>query len=94
VFQGNVEIVKALLEAGAEVTNSGNAALVGGSEPILVTACFSYNADPQTRNVGTARQPGAKVRGANPLELARERGYEDGGCLSTLSSKSRRERKP
>ena len=82
VFQGNVEIVKALLEAGAEVKNSGNAIFpgFGGSEPILVFACFSYNADPQIVKMLLDRgaDPAAKSQqGRTPLELARERGYEE-----------------
>jgi ankyrin repeat protein len=82
VFQGNVEIVKALLEAGAEVKNSGNAIFpgFGGSEPILVFACFSYNADAQIVKMLLDRgaDPAAKSQqGRTPLELARERGYEE-----------------
>jgi ankyrin repeat protein len=82
VFQGNVEIVKALLEAGAEVKNSGNAVFpgFGGSEPILVFACFSYNADPHIVKMLLDRgaDPAAKSQqGRTPLELARERGYEE-----------------
>jgi ankyrin repeat protein/mono/diheme cytochrome c family protein len=82
VFKGNVEIVKALLEAGAEVKNSGNAIFpgFGGSEPILVFACFSYNADPQIVKMLLDRgaDPAAKSQqGRTPLELARERGYEE-----------------
>ena len=82
VFQGNVEIVKALLEAGVEVKNSGNQVFpgFGGSEPILVLACFSYNADPQIVRMLLDRgaDPTAKSQqGRTPLELARERGYED-----------------
>jgi len=74
VFQGNVEIVKALLEAGAELKNSG------GPEPILIFACFSYNADPQIVKMLLDRgaDPSAKSQqGRTPLELARERGYEE-----------------
>jgi uncharacterized protein len=74
VFQGNVEIVKALLEAGAEVKGSG------GPEPILVLACFSYDADPQIVKMLLERSadPAAKSqRGKTPLELARERGHEE-----------------
>lgn len=73
VFQGNVEIVKALLEAGAELKNSG------GPEPILVFACFSYNANPQIVKMLLERgaDPSAKSQeGKTPLELARERGNE------------------
>ena len=82
VFQGNVEIVKALLEAGVEVKNSGNQAFpgFGGFEPILALACFSYNADPQIVRMLLDRgaDPTAKSQqGQTPLELARERGYED-----------------
>jgi len=82
VFQGNVEIVKALLEAGLEVKNSGNSVFpgFGGSEPILVFACFSYNADPQIVRMLLDRgaDPVAKSQqGRTPLELARERGYEE-----------------
>jgi ankyrin repeat protein len=74
VFQGNVEIVKALLEAGAEVKGSG------GPEPILVLACFSYDADPQIVKMLLERSadPAAKSQqGKTPLELARERGHEE-----------------
>ena len=74
VFQGNVEIVKALLEAGAEVKDRGE------PEPILVFACFSYNADPQIVRMLLERgaDPAAKSQqGRTPLELARERGYEE-----------------
>jgi len=82
VFQGNVEIVKALLEAGVEVKNRGNQAFpgFGGFEPILALACFSYNADPQIVRMLLDRgaDPTAKSQqGQTPLELARERGYED-----------------
>jgi ankyrin repeat protein len=82
VFQGNLEIVKALLEAGVEVKNSGNLVFpgFGGSEPILVLACFSYNSDPQIVRILLDRgaDPTAKSQqGKSPLELARERGYED-----------------
>ena len=82
VFQGNVEIVKALLEAGVEVKNRGNQAFpgFGGFEPILALACFSYNADPQIVRMLLDRgaDPAAKSQqGRTPLELARERGYED-----------------
>jgi len=82
VFQGNVEIVKALVEAGAEVKNSGNLVFpgFGGSEPILVFACFSYNANPQIVRMLLDRgaDPAAKSQqGRTPLELARERGYEE-----------------
>ena len=74
VFQGNGEIVKALLEAGAEVKGSG------GPEPILVLACFSYDADPQIVKMLLERSadPAAKSQqGKTPLELARERGHEE-----------------
>jgi len=86
VFQGNVEIVKALLEAGVEVKNRGNQAFpgFGGFEPILALACFSYNADPQIVRMLLDRgaDPTAKSQqGQTPLELARERGYEDVGRL-------------
>ena len=82
VFQGNVEIVKALLEAGVEVKNRGNQAFpgFGGFEPILALACFSYNADPQIVRMLLDRgaDPASKSQqGRTPLELARERGYED-----------------
>ena len=82
VFQGNVEIVKALLEAGVEVKNSGNLVFPGegGPEPILALACFSYNADPQIVRMLLDRgaDPAAKSQqGRTPLELARERGYEE-----------------
>ena len=82
VFQGNVEIVKALLDAGAEVRNSGNQVFTGFGErePILVLACFSYNADPQIVRMLLDRgaNPAAKSQqGRTPLELARERGYEE-----------------
>src|SRR5262245_32262069 len=82
VFQGNAEIVKALLEAGVEVKNSGNQAFpgFGGFEPILALACFSYNADPQIVRMLLDRgaDPAAKSQqGRTPLELARERGHED-----------------
>jgi ankyrin repeat protein len=82
VFQGNIEIVKALLEAGVEVKSSGNQVFpgFGGSEPILVLACFSYNSDPQMVRILLDRgaDPTAKSQqGKTPLELARERGYED-----------------
>ena len=82
VFQGNVEIVKALLEAGTEVKKSGNQVFtgLGGPEPILVLACFSYNADPQIVKMLLDRgaDPAAKSQqGRTPLELARERGYEE-----------------
>lgn len=81
VFQGNVEIVKALLEAGAEVKN-GNQVFtgLGGPEPILVLACFSYSADPQIVRMLLDRgaDPAAKSQqGRTPLELARERGYAE-----------------
>jgi ankyrin repeat protein len=81
VFQGNVEIVKALLEAGAEVKNT---AMVfpgfGGQEPILALACFSYNSDPQIVRMLLDRgadPAGKSQQGRTPLELARERGYEE-----------------
>ena len=82
VFQGNVDIVKALLEAGAEVKNSGSQVFtgLGGLEPILVLACFSYNADPQIVKMLLDRgaDPATKSQqGRTPLELARERGYEE-----------------
>ena len=81
VFQGNVEIVKALLEAGVEVKN-GNQVFTGFGrpEPILVLACFSYNADPQIVKMLLDRgaDPAAKSQqGRSPLELARERGYAE-----------------
>jgi ankyrin repeat protein len=80
VVQGNVEIVKALLDAGVEVKNRGNQVFPGrGFEPILVIACFSYNADPQIVKMLLERgaDPAAKSqRGRTPLELARERGNE------------------
>lgn len=74
ISQGNVEIVKALLEAGADVKSTG------GPEPLLVFACFSYNADPQIVKLLLDRgaDPTAKSQqGRTPLELARERGYEE-----------------
>jgi hypothetical protein len=74
--------VKALLEVGVEVKNKGNQVFpgFGGFEPILVLACFSYNADPQIVRMLLNRgaDPAAKSQqGRTPLELARERGYED-----------------
>src|SRR5262245_3052837 len=79
VFQGNLEIVKALLEAGAEVKNESQVFPgYGEPEPILVLACFSYNADPQIVKMLLDRgaDPAAKSQqGRTPLELARERGY-------------------
>ena len=82
VFQGNVEIVKALLETGVEVKSNGNQVFPGegGPEPILALACFSYNADPQIVRMLLERgaDPAAKSQqGRTPLELARERGYEE-----------------
>ncbi len=53
---------------------------LGGPEPILVFACFSYNADPQIVKMLLDRgaDPAAKSQqGRTPLELARERGYEE-----------------
>jgi ankyrin repeat protein len=81
VVQGNVEIVKALLEAGVEVKNRGNQVFPGFGlfEPILVLTCFSYNADPQIVKMLLERgaDPFAKSQqGRTPLELARERGNE------------------
>jgi ankyrin repeat protein len=73
VFQGNVEVVKALLEAGAEVKNTGR------PEPILVFACFSYNAEPEIVKMLLDRGADPTVKsqqGRTPLELARERGNE------------------
>jgi ankyrin repeat protein len=82
LFHGNVEIVKALLEAGVELKDSGNMVFpgFGGPEPILVLACFSYGADPQIVRMLLDRgaDPTAKSQqGKTPLELARERGYEE-----------------
>ena len=81
VFQGNVEIVKALLEAGAEMKNSGMVFPgFGGPEPILALACFSYNADPQIVRMLLDRgadPAGKSQQGRTPLDLARERGYEE-----------------
>jgi len=79
VFQGHLEIVKALLEAGAEVKSESQVFPgYGESEPILVLACFSYNTDPQIVKMLLDRgaDPTAKSQqGRTPLELARERGY-------------------
>jgi len=81
VFQGNVEIVKALLEAGAELKTSGMVFPgFGGPEPILALACFSYNSNPQIVRMLLDRgadPAGKSQQGRTPLELARERGYEE-----------------
>ncbi len=72
-FHGDVEIVKALVEAGAEVKGSD-------SEPVLVLACFSYSADPQIVKILLHRgaDPAAKNQaGKTALDLARERGHAE-----------------
>jgi ankyrin repeat protein len=74
VFQGNVEIVKALLEAGTEL----KATLL--PEPMLVLACFSYNANPQIVKMLLERgaDPTAKSQqGKTPVQLAHERGQQE-----------------
>jgi len=90
VLQGNFEIVKALLDAGAELKD--------GREPLLVFACFSYNADPQIVKMLLDRgaDPAARSQlGKTPLELARERGYEEVASLlvQVLGQKQSKENK-
>jgi ankyrin repeat protein len=90
VFQGSVEIVKALLEAGVEVTNRKDTVFpgFGPTEPILVLACFSYNARPEIVKMLLDRgaDPSAKSQqGRTPLELARERGND---AVAQLLAKS------
>ena len=49
-------------------------------EPILALACFSYNADPQIVRMLLDRgadPAGQESTRRTPLELARERGYEE-----------------